>query len=303
MRRWKAHRGKIASLSFSRDGQFLASVTGSGRDIFIWDATADKLVRKLTVEDVEGKPPLHRASGVSFSHDAEFLAVARQHWAEVWDCRTWTRFGAASYEFDTFGAVELGPGTQPAMAVSTALDVHVFRLPAASDSVAWPPLLWDVRNEFHSELSFSADGLELAMHTFSGIEIREALSGKWLRDFDHSRGNYAGPVRFSPDSSRLAFCYAKTIESHPATLDDPDAIIRYSGHTDKVWMLRYTPDGRRLISASSDGTVREWEAATGAEIRCFEWKVGKIAAADVSPDGMTAAVGGTNGEIVVWDLD
>ena len=93
------------------------------------------------------------------------------------------------------------------------------------------------------------------------------------------------------------------IESHPATLDNPDDVIRYVGHTNKVWTLRYTPDGRSLISASSDGTVRVWEAATGLQRTCFPMGLGKIVAADVSPDGTVAAVGGATGEIVVWDLE
>lgn len=87
------------------------------------------------------------------------------------------------------------------------------------------------------------------------------------------------------------------------TLDANQDVIRYVGHTSDVWALRYTPDGQSLISASSDGTVRVWEAATGLQQRVFEMNVGKMLAADVSPDGTVAAVGGATGEIVVWDVD
>jgi RNA polymerase sigma factor (sigma-70 family) len=41
-------------------------------------------------------------------------------------------------------------------------------------------------------------------------------------------------------------------------------------HGDQILYLAYTPDGRKLVTASVDGTVRLWDAATGRELRRFD---------------------------------
>ena len=302
MRRWKAHRGKIASLSFSRDGRLLASVTGSGRDIFIWDTPTGELVRKLTVVDEEGKPAYTGASHVCFAPNVDLLAVARKRWVEVWNTPTWTRFAEADHD-EELGALEVGSGASPKVATSTRNSGTVYQTPTSESNLTRLPTVATWAADYHTQLSFAPDGSKLATHAIQLVDLRNPNTGDFIHSYEHQRGNYGGPVRFSPDSSRLAFCSTKTIESHPASLDDPDDVIRYAGHTNKVWALRYTPDGRSLISASSDGTVRVWEAATGLQKQCFEMNVGKLATADVSPDGTMAAVGGATGEIVVWDLE
>ena len=34
-------------------------------------------------------------------------------------------------------------------------------------------------------------------------------------------------------------------------------------HGDRVWTARYSPDGRRIVTASNDRTAILWDAATG----------------------------------------
>ncbi len=41
----------------------------------------------------------------------------------------------------------------------------------------------------------------------------------------------------------------------------------------------------------------------GSLIQQHDWKVGKPIAAAFSQDGMRAAIGGGEGQIVIWDLD
>ena len=42
--------------------------------------------------------------------------------------------------------------------------------------------------------------------------------------------------------------------------------LTLKGHTDAVTSVAFSPDGKRLASASDDGTVKVWDAATGQEI-------------------------------------
>ena len=64
------------------------------------------------------------------------------------------------------------------------------------------------------------------------------------------------------------------------------------GHTSHVHRLRYSPDGRLLASASTDGSVKLWDADTLQEIRTIAAHPAPVVDVAFAPDSARFATAG-----------
>lgn len=67
--------------------------------------------------------------------------------------------------------------------------------------------------------------------------------------------------------------------------------------------LVFSPDSRRVLIGGYSGICALHDPLAGCEIATFEWGIGKIHSVAFSPDGLTCAAGGENGQVVVWDVE
>ncbi len=83
-------------------------------------------------------------------------------------------------------------------------------------------------------------------------------------------------------------------------------LVTYRGHNKLVHAVAWAPDGKRIASASDDGTVQVWEALTGKLLITYRGHNSGVQAAAWSPDGRLIASGGSSYEgkhvsLQVWD--
>lgn len=70
-----------------------------------------------------------------------------------------------------------------------------------------------------------------------------------------------------------------------------------------VHSVAATPDGQRLITASTDGTVRVWPLRGGAALLTVRHEMGsEVHAVALGPEGVSFATGGTDGTARIWEL-
>ena len=81
---------------------------------------------------------------------------------------------------------------------------------------------------------------------------------------------------------------------------DPGLAV-LSGHGDRVFFAAYSPDGRRIVTASADTTARIWDARTGAELAVLRGHQDRVFSAAYSPDGSRIVTASRDKSARIWD--
>lgn len=152
--------------------------------------------------------------------------------------------------------------------------------------------------------AFSPNGASLATIEFGGSGANLVLrSTKTLMQTGEAECYAAAQTLvFSVDSSRvvvpsggsIAVYDTANLEAKPRKATNPSRRHFLS--------MAFHPDGQ-LLTVDNDRLVQIWDVNTLTVTRSVEWKIGKLYAVAVSPDGTRAAVGSHTGKVLVWDWD
>jgi WD40 repeat protein len=73
------------------------------------------------------------------------------------------------------------------------------------------------------------------------------------------------------------------------------------GHTDGIWSVEFSSDGRRIVSGSDDNSVRVWDSSTGETLKVLEGHIDIVSSVGFSSDGRRIVSGSLDKSVRVWD--
>ena len=303
MRTFQAHRKDVHGLAFTPDGGGLASVGGQGHFAKVWDIRTGKEVHRLPGRRDRGRAVACGPGGLvaaAYCAVGGPVAAADKNLVRVW--RLPRGDLVAEIAFNRYAPANdlafLPDGTG---LITASQEVRVWDLRVDDWTLKGdrpfvePPT---PHRRFHAACP-SPDGTRVAFGSSAAVSLWWPATGA-VRPVDTVRAQVHA-VAFDPAGNELAVAFGHQVRVYD--LDAGRARLELAGHEGMVWEVAYTPDGSRLVTASSDGSVRFWDARTGVCRGTFDWQAGRVRCVAVSPDGLTVASGGQDGRIVIADVE
>ena len=326
----EGHIGYVMKIDFSPDGAKLASSAADETPTGAGDDAEDRKVRIWDVASGETALVIDPGSGyvrdVEFSPDGRRVALGT--WdggnggtARIYDAALGEELGILFAHRETISDIEFSPDGRELVTASRDSTIKFWDVEKSVE-------LRSYRNfgDWVYDIEYTADGeyMMVGLGNVGNNLIPDggdspAESAAYLWDLQNrtqikpflGHESWTWTADISPDGA-LAASGSGPLSSPEGTdtsvriwdIASGAEIHKLDGHTNTVDSVRFIMDGRHLLSAAWDGTIRRWDVNTGEQLQVYEEQDGaRVYMIDLMPNGeqFISALG--NGMLKLWDIE
>jgi WD40 repeat protein len=190
---------------------------------------------------------------LAWSPNAKFIAsTANDGSVNVYDADTGRVIHQLSRSGNANGRVAFSPDSR--LVASCGNGTHVWNVESGE--------LITKLAAGHESLAFSPDGKLIAAGGYHGLTVFETSEWKQVYDFHLHSFGFAKAAAFSPDGKYLANGHIDGL-THVIDLATGEPIHQGESHNGPWESIDLSSDGTRLVTGSTDGTIRIWTTSTG----------------------------------------
>ena len=320
--------GEVASAAFSADGARVVTVSSDGTAC-IWSTEMAEVIATLRTTG-------EAIVGAGFSADGRAVITVGERTARFWEVQSGSETAIlGEHHSGTYLGV-VGPDAVCLATVATSAgreeesDRWEMERARSPRPTGWGPnslVISEKEQAFaflqaHTDkvtsATFSPDGRYIATTSLDGtallvdIGARKSLAvlllhtvarpGVLLTSSPSASSDSIGKrLGFSADSQRLVVPKDNTARILETATAKEIAVI--GTHGDRVNSASFSPDGRRILTASWDGTARIWDVETGQEVNILAGHATCVTSAAFGPDGQRVVTVSLDGTARLWNLD
>ena len=305
LKTWAAHGNKVTAISFSKNGQTLATAGGEDGLARIWTVTGNKLGELK-------HPQIKKMLGVSLSPDGKFVATA----SDDNRARIWTVNGQEIRRLEGHqGWVTVVNFSPNGQSIATGSNDGIVKL--------WNAKTGDQLQDFRGHrgvvltASFSGDGKRLVSAGRDGFVRLWNLSDRPVQRLELTGfKDDVNAIAFSPDGKTIAGAGNEGVmrlwdaKSGKELKVWKEAIQRVSSSENNVQDIAFSPDGKFIVAGGLNvpiarvwnlkGSLTEPQANLNTNKETQEIHQGDIMTVAVSPDSQLVATGGTDKMMRIW---
>ena len=282
-----SHALAVNSVAFSPDGTKV--LTGSSdRTARLWNANTGALVKTFIGH-------FNDILSVALSPDGtKVLTGSKDNTARLWNATTG-------------GSIRTLSCASSVICVAFSPDGMKILTGAATSATLWNSgdgnRLWSASSTGTvSSIAFSSHTERVLIGTSDGrIVSRVAASGAEISVVVAGNGPVTSLV-LSPDERYLLTAIGPP-QNGPKiwTVSDVIPMRTFSGHTNGVAGVAFSPDGTEVLTGSYDYTAKLWNGETASLLRTFSGHANGVACVAFSPDGTKVLTGSGDWTAKLWD--